>query len=156
MMLGRAALIAVAVMLGSVSQSLAQFPPPAACNKFVPLRNAVEKAGAAIRAASKRKAPAPEVCKLFHTFAAAAANMLKFMETNKTWCGVPDKAIQAAKVNFTQAVKVRTRVCQAARAPRPPPPKLSDALGAPPIATPGNTKTDRGTFDTLTGNALGR
>jgi hypothetical protein len=156
MMPARAALIAFAIVLGGVSPSLAQFPTPAACNDFIPLRDAVQKTGAAIRDAGKRKAPAPEICKLFRRFAAASAKMLKFMETNKTWCGVPDKAIEAAKANVTQAVKIRTRVCQAAKAPRPAPPSLSDALGAPTIATPGNTKTDRGTFDTLTGNALAR
>ena len=84
--------------------------------------------------------------------------MLKFMETNKSACGVPDQAIDAAKTNLKQAVQIRTRVCKAAEAPRPAPPSLSDALGAPAIATPDNVQTGRrtGTFDTLTGNALAR
>jgi hypothetical protein len=156
MKLGRAALLAFAVLIGCTSQSWAQFPGTAICNDFLPIRAAVEKGGAAIQAAMKRKAKAPEVCKLFRTFAAASAKMLKFMETNKAVCGVPDQAIEGAKKNLTQARRIRTQACRAAEAPRPPPPKLSDALGAPPIAAPGNTKTDRGTFDTLTGNALTR
>jgi hypothetical protein len=53
-------------------------------------------------------------------------------------------------------VKIRTQVCNAAAAPRPAAPSLSDALGGPVIATPENTKTGRGTFDTLTGNALAK
>jgi len=153
-------LLAFAVVLGGASGAWAQFPaaPPAACNNFMPLRAAVEKAGAAIQAAGKRKAGAPEICKLFRTFARASAKMLKFMEVNKSWCGVPDQALKAAQINMAQAVKIRARACQAAAAPRPAAPSLSDALGAPVIATPDNIKTKRGTgtFDTLTGNALAR
>jgi len=156
MKLGRAAMLAFAVLIGCASQSWAQFPGTAICNDFMPIRAAVEKGGAAIQAAVKRKAPAPEVCKLFQTFTAASAKMLKFMETNKAVCGVPDQAIEGAKKNLTQARRVRTQACKAAEAPRPPAPRLSDALGAPAIATPQNSKTDRGTFDTLTGNALAR
>ena len=156
-MLGRAALLAFAVILVGVSDSRAQLPAPPACNNFGPLREAVEKGGTAIQAASKRKAPVTEICKLFRTFAAASAKMAKFMEDNKSWCGIPDQAVKAAKTNLAQAVKIRTQACNAAaNPPRPATPSLSDALGAPTIATPENTKTGRGTFDTLTGNALAR
>ena len=51
-------------------------------------------------------------------------------------------------------IKFRDTVC--AEAPKPKAPTLSDAIGTPPLDTANNTKTGRGTFDTLTGNPLAK
>jgi hypothetical protein len=129
---------------------------------FVPLRETTEKAAAALKAAGARKAPMSEACELFNKFIASEAKMLKFMETNNVWCGIPLTAISQVKNNHIQISKVRKQVCDAAKggvaAGAPPPPSLSDALGTTrvPDATTTTTKSGGGAFDTLTGNPLAR
>ena len=84
--------------------------------------------------------------------------MVKFLEDNKIWCGMPDQAIKQVKANHDKTLKIRTGSAAAAppatAAPRRR--RLSDALGTPSVDTHDNTKTGRGTFDTLTGNPLAR
>ena len=52
-------------------------------------------------------------------------------------------------------MKFRTMACSE-EGPRPKAPSLSDAIKSPSVDTAKNTKTGRGTFDTLTGNPLAR
>lgn len=136
------------------------FPPPGGqniCATFPAIRAEVEKGANSIKAAGDRKATRDEVCPLFKRFAAKEAKMLKFLESNRTICGIPAKAIKQVKVNHSNTIRIRNQVC-AARPPAPPPgPTLSDAIGGPIIAddTSAN-KPGRSTFDTLTGNVLAR
>jgi hypothetical protein len=123
------------------------------------IRTAAEKGANAIRAASQRKAAQPEVCNLFKSYNATEAKMLKFMQDNQATCGVPDQAITQVKASYAKTTQIRNQVCnpQAAAPGRPKPPSLGDALGTPAIPSSDNTKTGRGTYDTLTGsNPLAR
>lgn len=136
-------------------------PPPnaaqAVCSKFPALREAAEKAGKHIEAAGKRKAPPPELCKAFTAFTAAEAKMIKFLVDNRSLCGVPEQAIKQAQAGHAKATEIRTKICAAAAAPpQARGPSLSDALSTPVVPSADNTKTGRGTYDTLTGNALTR
>jgi len=116
----------------------------------------VEKGAGQIRAASERKATREEVCPLFKSFAAKEAKMVKFLETNRTLCGVPPQVIGQVKTSHTQTIRIRNQVCSAAPAGQSGP-TLSDALGGPIIADDTASKQPgRGTFDTLTGNVLSR
>jgi hypothetical protein len=91
------------------------------------------------------------------TFVASEATVIKFLEDNKVWCGVPDEAIKASKMNHEKSVKFRTMACNTdAPGPQPKAPSLSDAMKMPSVDSATNTKTGRGTFDTLTGNPLAR
>jgi hypothetical protein len=127
------------------------------CATFPAIRGEVEKGANAIKAAGERKATREEVCPLFKRFAAKEAKMLKFLETNRTVCGVPATAIKQVKVSHSNTIRIRNQVCSA-RPPGPPPgPTLSDAIGGPIIADDASaSKPGRGTFDTLTGNVLAR
>jgi hypothetical protein len=157
MMPSRAIFLALAVVCVSAPAAMAQGGPQ--CNDFVKIRADADVKANAIRAASQRKAEPKELCGLFQRFAAAEDTMLKFLETNKIWCGVPDVAIKQAKLGHDKTLKMRTAVCSGGtvgEGPRPKPPSLSDALGAPSVDTPANTKTGRGTFDTLTGSPLAK
>lgn len=161
---GYAVPLAAALVLTNVVGAAAQFPPsqpgqPPCFNEFMPLRNEAEKRGNAIQRAAKRKAPPPEVCGLFKSFAAAEAKFIKYAETNATWCGIPPEALKQMKANHSQTLKVRGQVCAAAAAPPPKPrgPTLSDALGTTTVPDATTTRTGRGTLDTLTGgNPLAR
>jgi len=123
---------------------------------FPSIREDVEKSAGVIKAASDRKASREEVCPLFKTFAAKEGKMITFLETNQKLCGVPPKVISQVKANHVGTVRIRNAVCSAAPA-GPRAPTLSDALGGPIIADDESAKNPgRGTFDTLTGNALQR
>ena len=121
---------------------------------FPAIREDVEKSAGVIKAASDRKAPREEVCPLFKIFAAKESKMIAFLETNQKLCGVPPKIITQVKTNHAGTMRIRNAVCSTApTGPRAP--TLSDALGGPIIADDDSAKNPgRGTFDTLTGNAL--
>ena len=150
-----AALLAMgsaAVGAGSASAQMAQGANP--CNGFLPLRNDAQQKGMAIGVAEKRHAEREEICKLVTTFSVAEAKALKFLQTNMTWCGIPAEAVASAKENHEKTLKFRQVVC--APAPQPHVPTLSDAIGTPSVDNSKNTKTNTGTFNTLTGNPLAR
>ncbi len=164
-----AAAQAVATAQFTPSPNPAQMPPgagsqPACMRDFIPIRENTEKAAAALKAAGPRKPPASEVCQLFNRFIAAETKMLKFMETNNVWCGIPPQAIEQVKANHVQVTQIRKKVCDVAKAQASggggpaPAPSLSDALGTTrvPNSTTTTTKSGGGTFDTLTGNPLAR
>ena len=148
-----------AALLTSANRSAwAQFPPPpggaSQCNDFPKLTEEAQKRGALVGAAIKGKAERKEICTLMTTFVAAEGKMIKFLDDNKTWCGIPNQAIAAAKANHEKSLKFRTAACE--EGPKPKAPTLSDAIKTPSLDTAKNTKTGRGTFDTLTGNPLAR
>ena len=124
---------------------------------FPALREDAEKSAAQIRAAGERKAPREEVCPLFKSFAAKEAKMLKFLETNQTVCGVPPDVINQVKANHA---KYGPQSATRSAPPGPPPRRRAESQRCA-------RRTDhrrrhhrqaagRGTFDTLTGNALQR
>jgi hypothetical protein len=122
---------------------------------FPALREDVEKGAAVIKAASARKASREEVCPIFKSFALKEAKMISFLETNMKLCGVPPQIIPKMKTNHAATIRIRDTVCSAAPAGPSGAPTLSDALGGPIIADDQSAKLPgRGTFDTLTGNAL--
>jgi hypothetical protein len=135
--------------------ALAQ-PAQFQCNDFGKLRDDAGKKAMAVRTANEHHADRKEICTLVTRFAAAETLMVKFLETNKTWCGVPEQAIAAAKSNHEKTLKFRTVACSSAPEAHPRIPTLSDAIGTPSVDTAKNTKTGRGTFDTLTGNPLAK
>jgi len=153
-------LIILALALCTLANSgvRAQFPAPpggAQCNDFPKLAAEAQKRSALVGAAMKAKADRKELCTLMTNFVAAETNVVKFLETNKVWCGVPEDALKVSKANHEKSIKFRTAACSE-EGPRPKAPSLSDAIKTPSMDTAKNTKTGRGTFDTLTGNPLAR
>lgn len=136
----------------------AQFPAPPGgvqCNDFSKLTAEAQKRSVLVTAAIKAKSDRKELCTLMTSFVAAETNVVKFLDNNKVWCGVPEQVLAAAKTNHEKSMKFRTMACSE-EGPRPKAPSLSDAIKAPSLDTAKNTKTGRGTFDTLTGNPLAR
>ena len=128
---------------------------PPCVQEFFKLRDDAEKKALAIKAANDRKAPPKEACALFTALAASQTKMLKFVNENGQWCGIPPNIAEQIKQGSAKVTEIRTRVCQVAAAPqRQQGPSLSDALDAP-VPDSNNIKTGRGTFDTLTGSPLG-
>jgi hypothetical protein len=159
--LGSASGLAVCLGLALCSftdrSAWAQQQPPGGtqCSDFGKLTAEAQKRSALVSAAMKAKADRKELCTLMTNFVAAETSVVKFLEANKVWCGVPDEAITTSKTNHEKSMKFRTMACSE-EGPRPKAPSLSDAIKSPSVDTAKNTKTGRGTFDTLTGNPLAR
>lgn len=124
----------------------------------MPLREAVQKDGMAVKAAIDKKADRAEVCTRLKKFTASEAKFVKYMDSNAGWCGIPQDALKQVKEGHKRSSALRDKACASGGVAGPPPgPGLSDALGtsrAPTIADP--SKPSRGTFDTLSGSALAR
>jgi hypothetical protein len=132
-----------------------------ACMKgFVPLREEAEKRGKMIKAASDRKAPPDEACKLIGNFGQAELKMIKYVETNSAKCGIPPQIAEQLKSGHKNTEKMQKQVCavaQQAATRGPAGPSLSEVLGsssALPEAQP--VRKGGSTFDTLNGNVLTR
>jgi hypothetical protein len=127
---------------------------PQCSDDFVKLRDDAQKKAMAVQAGGKNHVERKEMCALITRFAAAETQVVKFLVDNKSFCGIPDEAITTSKTNHTATLKFRDTVC--AEGPKPKAPSLSEAIGTPTLDTEKNTKTGRGTFDTLTGNPLAK
>ena len=144
----------VAVLGGAAPSGTVWAQMPVQCNAFAQLRTQAQEKAAVVRTAMQKK-DRKEICSAFQHFYVAEGAVLKFLEDNRTWCGIPEQAIQTAKTNHEQTLKYRTAACTEAPA-QPKQPSLSDAIGTPSVDTGSNTKTGRGTLDSLNGNPLAR
>jgi hypothetical protein len=132
-----------------------------ACMKaFVPLREEAERRGKMIKAASDRKAPPDEACKLIKNFGQAELKMISYVQTNSAKCGIPPQIADQLKNGHKNTEKMQNQVCavaQQAATRGPAGPSLSEVLGSS-AALPEAQAVKKGgsTFDTLNGNVLQR
>ena len=126
----------------------------AICASFPKLRDDAKAKAEMISVIGKRKGDRKEMCAAVQNFTAAEEKVVKFLDANKVSCGVPEQAITQAKAMHANTMKFRDTVC--AEGPKPKVPTLSDAIGTPSVDTGSNTRTGRGTLDTLTGNPLAK
>src|SRR5271170_3251042 len=96
MRLRAAVALAVLGLATDASAAFAQAPPPQ-CALFPQLRTDAQQKALAVRTAMEHKVERKEICALVQRFYAAEANVVKFLEENKTWCGIPAEAITGAK-----------------------------------------------------------
>ncbi|MGP0091295.1 MAG: hypothetical protein ACLPKB_15265 [Xanthobacteraceae bacterium] len=154
---------------GGGGQATPQFAPgpspgpggggmPPCFNEFAPLRQEAEKRAIAVREAGAKHATPQQACELIGRFSDAEAKVVKFVQKNGVSCGIPAEAMKQMKTNHEHTEELHKRVCTAAaNPPRPAGPSLSDALNSvAKVPTKEDAKPGRGTFDTLTGNALER
>jgi len=88
--------------------------PPPQCQQLLAMRDEVQKHGQAINDANKRKADVRIACRLFRSYLAAEAKMLKAMDTNGPECGVPAQINEQVRVGHTKASQIGQQVCDAA------------------------------------------
>jgi hypothetical protein len=129
-------------------------------DQFVPLREEVDKRFEAAKAGITKHGTAPEICNLLTKFSQAEVALMKYVEKNVGNCPFPPDMLGQVKASNAKTEGYRKQACTAAaagpaRAARPAEPTLSDAL-SPPVASGANTKTGRGTLDSLSGNPLAR
>ena len=164
---GRAAqpgMVAPGPMMGPAPMQPAQpmpqqgAPDPACFEEFSKLRANVEKLGASTKAAGERKASREEMCKAVQAFATAEAKWVKFTTDNATRCGMPPDLPKKLREIHSNTLTARKNICAAGPGgpAGPAAPSLSDALGTNRMPLPDGSQSGRGTFDTLTGNAIAR
>ena len=135
--------------------------PSEACMKgFMPLREEAEKRGKLIKAASDRKAPPDEACKLITSFGQAETKMIKYVETNASKCGIPQQISDQLKAGHKNTETMQQKVCGVAQQMQqrgPAGPSLSEVLGSSASVPEAQPRPKGGsTFDTLNGNVLAR
>jgi len=135
--------------------------PSEACMKgFMPLREEAEKRGKLIKAASDRKAPPDEACKLITSFGQAETKMIKYVETNASKCGIPPQISDQLKAGHKNTETMQQKVCGVAQQMQqrgPAGPSLSEVLGSSASVPEAQPRPKGGsTFDTLNGNVLAR
>jgi len=135
--------------------------PSEACMKgFMPLREEAEKRGKLIKAASDRKAPPDEACKLITNFGQAEIKMIKYVENNASKCGIPQQISDQLKAGHKNTEAMQQKVCgfaQQAAQKGPAGPSLSEVLGSSASVPEAQPRPKGGsTFDTLNGNVLAR
>ena len=153
----------VAPVTGGFSQPQQAGPPGGGedCMKqFMPLRQEAEKRGQAIKAASARRAPPQEACKLISNFSQSEVKMIAYIQANAQKCGIPPNVGEQMRNGHKNTEKMMAQVCNAAQQVQqrgPAAPSLADVLGSS-SAMPEATAAKRGgsTFDTLNGNVLTR
>ena len=132
-----------------------------ACMKgFVPLREEAEKRGKLIKAASDRKAPPDEACKLIANYSAAEVKMIRYIDSHAQKCGIPAQIGDQLKAGHKNTEALQQKVCsvaqQMAQQKAAATPSLSEALGSVSAPEAQTTKKGGSTFDTLNGNVLSR
>ena len=135
--------------------------PSEACMKgFMPLREEAEKRGKLIKAASDRKAPPDEACKLIASFGQAETKMIKYVEANASKCGIPQQISDQLKAGHKNTETMQQKVCGVAQQMQqrgPAGPSLSEVLGSSASVPEAQPRPKGGsTFDTLNGNVLSR
>jgi len=127
--------------------------------EFIPLREAAEKRGKLIQAASARHAPPDEACKLLGQYSQAENKMLRFIDTHSKKCAIPDNVGKQMRTNHKATENLVAKVCDAAKQAKlrgPAGPSLSDVLGSGGAPEATAAKKGGSTFDTLSGNVLTR
>lgn len=128
---------------------------------FAPLREEAEKRGKLIKAASDRRAPPDEACKLIRNFSQAEVKMIKYIEANAAKCGIPPQIGAQMKDGHKNTEAMATKVCNVAQQmqqqqARPAGPSLSEVLGSGSAPEANASRKGGSTFDTLNGNVLTR
>ena len=96
-------------------------PPPSGgssetCMKgFMSLREAAEKRGKLIKAASDRHAEPNETCKLIGAYSQAEIKMIKYVETNAQQCGIPPQLAERLNAGHKNTEALEKKVCSAAQ-----------------------------------------
>jgi hypothetical protein len=101
--------------------------------RIAQLRQDAAQRAHAIKAASERKAPPQEACGLLKTYVQAEAELVSYVTTKQTACGISAAIEEQLRANQKRSNDLMTAVCAAAnhRSPgdqfRPPPDQLPNA-----------------------------
>jgi len=78
---------------------------------FIPLREEAERRGRLIKAASERRAPRDEACRLITDFERAEAGMIKYIEAHMQSCAIPEQVSQQLRNGHKGTEALLKKVC---------------------------------------------
>lgn len=143
---------------GGFAQPQSDQPPPC-IKQFMSLREEREKRMAAAQNTMSKKPTADAACQVLTKLAQSEGALVKYVSQQPPGsCPFPPDLLDNIKGSFSRTDGYRKQACAAAATPKatkPAEPTLSDAFSAPTIGKE-NTKTGRGTLDSLYGNPLAR
>ncbi|KRR19630.1 hypothetical protein CQ14_16705 [Bradyrhizobium lablabi] len=96
---------------------------------FVPLREEAEKRSKLIKAASDRRAPPDEACKLIGNFGQAELKMIKYVEASAARCGTAPQTIEQLRNGHRNTEKIQKQVCAVAQQRTSGGPRPNEVLG---------------------------
>lgn len=135
-------------------------PGGEACmTEFTKLQAETDQRAKATKAASQRKVPREELCKLLQAFEGAIGKWAKYVKDNAAKCGIPPNLVEQLKSGHANIANSAKQVCDTGGlGGGPKAPTLSDALGTAymPTPEPNRPKAVTGTLNTLTGTPLGQ
>jgi hypothetical protein len=116
-------LLAITILAVAIPHATAQSgTDPAAtqaeCQELLTRRDELQKHGKAIGEANDKKAHVTVACRLFRTYLATEARMLRLLETHGAQCGVPSQVNLQVRTSHAKAQQIGRQVCDAAY-PRP-------------------------------------
>jgi hypothetical protein len=131
-------LLAIAILVVALQHAGAQFAgtpglpggsggPLPQCQALLSIRDDLQKHGKAIEEANAKRADVKTACRLFRTYLATEAKMLRMLEVDGGSCGAGAQVIQQVRGSHAKAQQIGKQVCDAAgRGPRLFDPQLPD------------------------------
>ena len=101
-----------AAPIGGVTARLQQDP---CAMEFQPLRDEADRRGELIKAASERHATPDEACKLIGNFIQSEINMIRFVESHATKCGIPEHVADQLRNGHRNTEAMQMKVCAMVR-----------------------------------------
>ena len=103
----------VAATVGTVGPVQAQ---SAACGDITPLLAQRKSIADRIQVAAGKgkQIDAKVACSSFGQLVSNGQTLVKFLETNKDWCQIPDNFIEGIKTDHSRALTIRGKACQVA------------------------------------------
>lgn len=108
---GLTRIAAVAVLTLATGGAFAQSASCGAIQGQLEQRKSIAQS---LQAGGKKKMDAKTACAGFGRLVANGASIIKWAETNKDWCQVPDSFIEGMKADHAKAQEIRAKACNVA------------------------------------------
>jgi hypothetical protein len=115
MSLSSASLLRSFLLLSLVSLSETASAQSSACadgQKYLAERQAIV---ARINSLGKKKVDPAKACQMFGSLANNGAAVVKWADTNKDWCQIPEQFVAGLKADHVRSVSLRGQACKAAQ-----------------------------------------
>ena len=99
------------VAMGAVLSNQAAFAQATGCESVQPLLMQRKSIADKLTSQSKGKIDARVACAGFTQMVTNGTAILKFVETNKEWCQIPDSFAESVKADHTRAIAIKNKAC---------------------------------------------
>ena len=105
--------LGVAIVAATMSSAVPAVAQSAACGEITPLLTQRKSIADRIQAAAggKKQIEAKSACTSFSALVANGQSLVKFIETNKEWCQIPDSFSDGIRTDHSRAIAIRAKAC---------------------------------------------